>query len=216
VQRKVFRVERMFGGRVAARPAGTAAPDKVADPKAPQARAERPDAADGAVQSLKRELALLHDAIAHNKRELAALIGDGHERRMAHAAGKLGAAVEGMEKATVKILKSTEVIDDSARALTATLRDDYKRGLAQEIQDHVMKIYEACNFQDLSGQRIGHVIATLNMIEDQVEGMLDRHNGQPGDAPAADSSSGRGLLNGPRLDGASGHTDQRDIDVLFD
>ena len=157
----------------AARPIGTAAPDKVADPKARQARAERPDAADGAVQSLKRELALLHDAIAHNKRELAALIGDGHERRMAHAAGKLGAAVEGMEKATVKILKSTEVIDDSARALTATLRDDYKRGLAQEIQDHVVKIYEACNFQDLSGQRIGHVIETLNMIEDQVAGMLD-------------------------------------------
>ena len=51
-------------------------------------------------RALKHELTLLHDTIARNKRELAALIGDGHERRMAHAAGKLGAAVEGMEKAT--------------------------------------------------------------------------------------------------------------------
>ncbi len=216
MQRKVFRVERMFGGRVAARPVGGAAHDKVADPIAPRARAERPDAAAGTVQTLKRELALLHDAVARNKRELAALIGDGHERRMAHAAGKLGAAVEGMEKATMKILKSTEVIDDSARALTATLRDDYKRGLAQEIQDHVVEIYEACNFQDLAGQRIGNVIATLNMIEDQVEGILDRCKGQPGDATAAMPSFGHGLLNGPRLDGASGHTSQSDIDVLFD
>ena len=181
-------------------------------PKATPARAEQP-AADATVQSLKRELALLHDAIARNKRELAVLIGDGRERRMAHAAGKLGAAVEGMEKATEKILKSTEVIDESARALSATLKDDYKRGLAQEIQEHVVKIYEACNFQDLSGQRIGHVIETLNMIENQVEDMLERYSGQPGEAPAA--KPGHALLNGPRLDGNSGHTSQLAIDEMF-
>ena len=154
-----------------------------------------------------------HDAIARTKRELSVLIGDGRERRMAHAAGKLGTAVEAMEKATEKILKSTEVIDESARALAATLKDDYKRGLAQEIQEHVVKIYEACNFQDLSGQRIGHVIETLNMIENQVEDMLARHSGQPGDAPAA--KPGHTLLNGPRLDGDSGHTSQLAIDEMF-
>ena len=214
MQHKVFRVERMFGGRAAARPMGIAAPDQVADAKAAPARAEQSDT-DGTVQSLKRELALLHDAIARNKRELAVLIGDGRERHMAHAAGKLGAAVEGMEKATEKILKSTEVIDDSAKALAATLKDDYKRGLAQEIQEHVVKIYEACNFQDLSGQRIGHVIETLNKIEDQVEAMLARHSGQPGVAPAGKPFSGHALLNGPRLDGDSGHTSQRDIDKMF-
>ncbi len=215
MQRKVFRIERMFGGPAAARLTSAAEHDPAHDRKAPRARAERPDAADSAEQTLKRELALLHDTVARNKRELAALIGDGHERRMAHAASKLGAAVEGMEKATVKILKSTEVIDDSARALTATLRDDYKRGLAQEIQDHVVKIYEACNFQDVAGQRIGNVIATLTMIEDQVAAILERCKNQPGDASAAKPSSGHGLLNGPRLDGASGHTSQSDIDALF-
>jgi chemotaxis protein CheZ len=213
VQRKVFRVERMFDGRAAARPMGIAAQDQVAEPQIPQARAEPSDAADGTVQSLKRELALLHDAIARNKRELAILIGDDRERHMAHAAGKLGAAVEGMEKATEKILKSTEVIDDSAKALAATLKDDYKRGLAQEIQEHVVKIYEACNFQDLSGQRIGHVIETLNMIENQVEDMLERYSGQPGDAPAAKPA--HALLNGPRLDGDFGHTSQLAIDEMF-
>jgi chemotaxis protein CheZ len=213
VQRKVFRVERMFVGHAAARPAGAAQHDQASELKAPRAPAERPDAA---MPVLERELARLHDAIAHNKRELAALIGDGRERRLAHAAGKLGAAVEGMEKATVKILKSTEVIDDCAKALAASLKADYERGLAQDIQDHVVKIYEACNFQDLAGQRIGNVIATLNMIEDQVAGMLERCKGRPGDAPVAQPSSDQGLLNGPRLDGASGHTSQSDIDALFD
>lgn len=215
MQHKVFRVERMFGGRAAARPTGTVVKDKAADPKPMQARVARPDAAADTIQSLKRKLALLHDAVAHNIRELTALIGDGDARHIAHAAGKLGAAIEGMEKATEKILKSAEVIDDSARALAAAMKTDYERGLAQDIQDHVVAIYEACNFQDLSGQRIGHVIETLNRIEDQVEGMLDRHKGGPGDAPAATPFARHALLNGPRLDGDSGHTSQRDIDTLF-
>jgi chemotaxis protein CheZ len=200
----------MFGSRVAGKPA------KAIDSKAQPAHAAP---ADAAVQQLKTELAQLHDAIARNRRELSALIGDSHDRRMTRAAGELGAAVEGMEKATVKILKSTEVIDDSARALTASLKDDYKRGLAQEIQDEVVKIYEACNFQDLGGQRIGNVIAILNMIEDRVSDMLDRAAVQPIEAPTVISSvkpaAASELINGPRLDGASGHTSQNDIDALF-
>jgi chemotaxis protein CheZ len=206
VQRKVFRVEQMFGGRMAGKPANTI------DPKAQPAHAEHTDAT---VQHLKAELAQLHDVITRNKRELSALLGDSHDRRMTRAAGELGAAVEGMENATVKILKSTEVIDDSARALTATLKDDYKRGLAQEIQDQVVKIYEACNFQDLGGQRIGNVIAILNTIEDRVAGMLDRYKTERVEAPASNPTPATSLINGPRLDGASGHTSQNDIDALF-
>jgi len=212
VQRKVFRIERSFGGRLAARPAAAA---KAAAASPPRAEVLPPDTADETMQALKRELALLHEAVAHNIRELTTLIGDGRERRMAHAAGKLGAAVEGMENATVKILKSSELIDESARALGATMKTDYERGLAQDIQDHVVKIYEACNFQDLSGQRISHVIETLNTIEDQIEAMLDRHKVEPSAPVAAKPSQTSGLLDGPRLDGASGHTSQSDIDALF-
>ncbi len=216
MQRKVFRVERMFGGAPAARAAGAQAPDKIADPKAAPARFVRPDVADGKAQTLERELAQLNDAVAHTMRELAALIGDSHERHMARAAGKLGTAIEAMEQATEKILKSSEVIADSAKALAAAMKTDYERSLAQEIQDHVVKIYEACNFQDLSGQRIGNVIETLTMIEDQVEGLLDRYQSRPCDRPVAKPDCSQTLLNGPRLDGDFGHTSQQDIDILFD
>ncbi|MGH6664248.1 MAG: protein phosphatase CheZ [Pseudolabrys sp.] len=202
MQRKVFRVEQMFGGRVAAKPT-------AGDSKA------RTEPAGDTLRKFQAELALLHDALARNKRELAALIGDGEQRRMARAAGELGAAIEGMEKATVKILKSTEVIDESARALAASVKNDYERGLTQDIQDQVVQIYEACNFQDLGGQRIGNVIATLNAIEDQVNGMLARCKLQAADASVAKPAAAPGLLNGPRLDGASGHTSQSDIDSMF-
>jgi chemotaxis protein CheZ len=114
---------------------------------------------------LARELAAIQSAILHNMHELSVLINDGKDRRMARAAGELGAAVESMETATQNILASAEVIDDCARALASALSDGYQRGLAQDVQDHVVRIHEACNFQDLAGQHIGKVIATLVMVE---------------------------------------------------
>jgi chemotaxis protein CheZ len=222
VQRKVFRIEQMFaGGRAAAAaPAVPAEQRHLVDKlKALRALAERRDESGAeAVDLLKRELALVRDTIARNRRDLAALIGDGKQRGIARAADELGTAVDGMEKATQKILLSAEVVDESAKALTATLRGDYKRGLAQDIQDHVVQIYEACNFQDLAGQRIGNAVATLAMLEARVSAMLDRceaGSGKDNSAVPAKAAAGPDLLNGPRLDGDAGHASQRDIDEIF-
>src|SRR6185312_9744784 len=144
--------------------------------------------------------------------------GDPHPRpaaesTMAHDLSAIHSAIAGMEKATQKILASAEVIDDCARALAAALSDDYHHGLAEDVQDHVVGIYEACNFQDLAGQRIGKVITLLIMIEERLAAMIARNSGtgaQPGEA-----SRPTGLINGPRLDGADGHASQHDIDAMF-
>jgi chemotaxis protein CheZ len=78
------------------------------------------------------------------------------------------------------------------------------------MQQRIAQIYEACNFQDLAGQRIGKVIALLGHLEEQLAHVAE---GRAHDAVATES--GDGLINGPRLDGASGHVDQRDVDRLF-
>jgi chemotaxis protein CheZ len=204
VQRKIFRIEQTYGR---SRPV-TAAPLRAE-------RHDQPSAAD--TQSLKAELADIRDTLARNKRDLTALLGEGNDRRLVRASGELAAAVDGMEKATVGILKSVEVVDESAKALTATLKDDYSRGLAHDIQEHVVKIYEVCNFQDLAGQRIGNVIATLRAVEEQVAAMIERCDGNgAGNASAAvKPRAGSSLLNGPRIDGDSGHASQRDVDKMF-
>ena len=189
------------------------APDDSAQP--PVAEELRQPAEPG--QELTRELAAIQSAILRNMRELSVLINDGNDRRMARAAGELCAAVESMESATQKILASAEAVDDCARALASALNDDYHHGLAQDVQDHVVRIYEACNFQDLAGQRIGKVIAMLMMVEERLVAMIQRHSGagagQP--APASKPAPSTGLINGPRLDGASGHASQLDIDAMF-
>ena len=214
VQRKVFRVERMFVDRRAAAAIEPTAGERetIDQLKSLRNSAHRRDMSGDA---LKRELALVQETIAHNRREVAALIGESKERRMARAAGELGAAVAGMEKATQKILHAAEAIDDDAKALAAALRSDYERGLAQDIQERTVAIYEACNFQDLAGQRIAKVIDTLNLVERQLAAMLDRCNGRPAQAAAEKPAAGRGLINGPKLDGDCGHASQGDIDTMF-
>ena len=193
--------------------ASTAAPDDSAH-QAVAAELQQP-AEPG--PELARELAAIQSVILRNMRELSALIHDGNDRRMARAAGELGAAVESMETATQKILASAEAVDDCARALASALNDDYHHGLAQDVQDHVVRIYEACNFQDLAGQRIGKVIAMLMMVEERVVAMIQRHSGANVDqsVQASKPAPATELINGPRLDGASGHASQLDIDAMF-
>jgi chemotaxis protein CheZ len=205
VQRKVFRVEQMTGG------------GRIASAEAQHDRNLTNNASDShhrlEAEWMAHELSALNSAITRNMRELSALINDGNDRRMARAAGELGAAVEGMEKATQKILASAELIDDCARTLAAALSDDYHHGLAQDVQDHVVRIYEACNFQDLAGQRIGKVIALLTMIEEKLAAMIATNSGAG--VQSTEAKPAPDLINGPRLDGAGGHASQRDIDAMF-
>lgn len=212
MQRKIFRIEQTLPlGRATLLPTSPQprhSLDERSSLHAPSKPADPP-------QPLKSELMLLQETVVRHKRDLIALIGADKERRMTRASGELGAAVESMERGAETILRSTECIDDSARALSAALTRDYERGLAQDIQDHTVRIFEACNFQDLAGQRIGKVIAALNEVEDRLTQMLARCNGAAGSPAAEAPARCGGLLNGPKLDGDAGHASQRDIDALF-
>ena len=218
VKQKVFRIEQMFAGDAAP----VRAPEQrhlVDELKALRALAERRDnGAAEAVEGLKRELATIRETIVRNNRELGLIINDGKERRMLRAADELRASVDSMDNATQKILSSVELIDDNARALTSSLRNDYERGLAQDIQDHVVQIYEACNFQDLAGQRISNVLGIMTMLEDQIADILDRCSTVTGGSQLpgkATFASGNALLNGPKLDDDGDHASQSDIDAMF-
>ncbi len=166
--------------------------------------------------SVGNDLAAMQDIIAAHKQELAALIGQGQERSLLRAAGDLGAAVEGTDKAAHTILKAAELIDESAKTLAATLRTARTRGLARDVREQAARIFETCGFHDLAGQRIGKAIALLSTLEERLGVMLAQCDGivavpRGANAPAA---AGR-LINGPRLDGDSGHVSQQDIDRMF-
>jgi chemotaxis protein CheZ len=203
VQRKVFRIEEMMSSR-----------RRVASGSA-SSSSSHGDERDGKVlKQLSQEFAALRDMIAWSKREIAVLrADDAGERPLPRAADELNAAISGMEGATDKILKAAEIADEAARNLRATLREDYNRGLAQDIQDQVVQIYEACNFQDLAGQRITKAIGTLQMVEARLARVSEIWGGVEDMARRARSAST--MLNGPKLDGDIGHAEQSEIDRLF-
>lgn len=153
----------------------------------------------------KHELAAIKEAISRSERELAALRSGVPAPRLRQ---ELKAAIGGMDEAAQKILGAIEVIDESARALQASLQNDYNRGLAQEVLEQTVRIYEACNFQDLAGQRISKAITALQHVEQQLD-RLSEIWGKVEQSPADK------LINGPKLPNDAGHADQSEIDRMF-
>lgn len=173
-------------------------------------------------EKLKVELDLIYDAISRTKREIAVLHGKSFNgEEMAKVNGELGAVVGGTEQATQQILEAAEAIDQAASALLKVDSPEQQIRLAEDVQERVVSIFEACNFQDLTGQRISKVMTTMKFIENHINVMMDIWGGV--DAikahipPIVDTREGDDkLLNGPKLDGDHGHASQDDIDALFD
>jgi len=117
-------------------------------------------------------------------------------------ARELDAVVSGTHEATQKILAAAEAIDQAANTLSAALKGRIEQGLAEDILDHVIRIFEACNFQDLIGQRTGKVMAALNAARLKT-------------APKAARQQATQCLHGPRLDTDRGHATQADVDAIF-
>lgn len=158
----------------------------------------------------RRFAAAEHDDTASLRRCLAALVVDADGRRLTRAAAELGAAIETIEKAAQIVLAGAESIDDGARALASARTADDSRRLAQDLQARVQHIYEACNFQDLAGQRISKVIELLADLDEQLTRVASDVA-----VVAAPAIKNNDLINGPRLDGATGHVSQTDVDLLF-
>jgi chemotaxis protein CheZ len=175
----------------------------------------------GALSKLRSETDSIHQAISHTMEELASLhFGAFSDAGAGRASRELDAVVNGTERATQQILESAEVIDEAANTLSASLKHGPDQALAGDIRDNVVRIFEACNFQDLSGQRIAKVLATLTFVEDRVVRMLEiwggRDNLQDYAEVARTAIDGQAkLAAGPKLEGDPGHVTQQEIDAMF-
>jgi chemotaxis protein CheZ len=171
------------------------------------------------VRKLKIELDVIGDAIKQTRSEIVSLQDQGFDSsRVARVTRELEAVLDDTSAATDRILKAAEEIDHNANALAGLLKGSHEQGLAQDIQDRVTAIFEACNFHDLTGQRLSKVAGTLKMVEEHLARMMEiwsvieRFNVEAAQSAACHLD---GLLNGPKLDGDNGHSSQDEIDKLF-
>jgi chemotaxis protein CheZ len=170
---------------------------------------------------LKNELRLIYEAITRTKQEIAMVhVGGFGDPGIMCVTQELGAVVGGTEVATQQILNAAEDIDQSANTLSASVNSEHAQGLTQDIQDRVIQIFEACNFQDLTGQRINKVMATLKFIETRVVNMMEIWGGAEAfkefaSAALAERPGAGKLTHGPKLEGVAGHVSQSEIDEIF-
>ncbi len=105
------------------------------------------------------------------------------------------------------------------RTITGLYPDDAGMvTLGDQIANEIIKIFEACNFQDITGQRINKVVKTIRFIEEKILAMIDIWGAEAFiDLPVASDPSASGvdsLMNGPQLQN-QGIT-QDEINALFD
>lgn len=162
---------------------------------------------------LYRELHDLHQIIEDARREIGlSRPGEIKHKHIPSATDELDAVVAATAEATGTIMDCCEKIENAASSVGGEP--------AEAITGAVMKIYEACSFQDITGQRITKVVRTLKEIDSKVDSLLSLLGADkaPGDTDSGKASANgaideKSLLNGPQLPGAG--ISQADIDKLL-
>ena len=180
----------------------------------------RGDLSPGAMQ-LYGELEDLACFIRDARAELAQIRPeDIRDHHIPTATDELDAVIGATEDATGRILDACEVFSDVSGKLP---EED-----AERVMLAVTDIYEACNFQDITGQRITKVVGTLKHIEEKIEQLLmafgagvNGNTAAPAEKPAPAPAKPKAalerpdadLLNGPQL--PTNANSQEDIDAIL-
>jgi len=169
---------------------------------------------------LYAELESLARFINTAKAEIAALRPDEIKgEHLAVATDQLEAIVGATEQATNQIFEAVETIEAQAEQMQPEV--------AEKITEAVTSVYEACGFQDITGQRISKVVAALRHIDQKVEGLLEAFGNefdglqQMAKEHQAPPKTGKErpdehLMNGPQLPGKGQTQDEIDALLGFD
>jgi chemotaxis protein CheZ len=157
--------------------------------------------------SLLAEVEELGRIITTAKTEIAALrVDDITACDIPFATDELDAIIAHTASATHAILESCETLD--------TVGENLAGEPAAQLQSATTRIYEACSFQDITGQRITKVVNTLKAIEAKVGQLVMAFGDADGEVrPVAAADVEAALLNGPQLPAVA--MEQSDIDKLL-
>jgi chemotaxis protein CheZ len=161
---------------------------------------------------LYRELEDLARFIQSAKREIAALRPDDiPDEHIPMATDELDAVVAATARATGEILDRAEALEKLAPTLPPEA--------AAEITDAVTRIFEASNFQDITGQRITKVVKALKYIEIKIDGLVTAFGVREMEMPSApppaieEADDDAKLLHGPQMPAVA--NSQAEIDAIL-
>jgi chemotaxis protein CheZ len=163
--------------------------------------------------AIYRELKAIADYISFLRSEIGELqANDMRAKRIPAAGEELNAVVSATEAAGNAIMASAEAVMGS----NAKTLEDYRAF----VEEQMLAIFEACSFQDLTGQRITKVVQTLEQIETRVARFAVATNANDKDGFANEEEAARAerseslLLHGPALEGEG--IVQNEVDAILD
>lgn len=161
--------------------------------------------------SIYTELGEMAREISSMKTELSELqLADVRQDRIPAAGRELDAIVEATEDATNTIMSAAEEI------MSADPAD--VEGYQNTVNEKIVAIFEACSFQDITGQRISKVVQTLSHLDERISRLVDKLKIMKiEDAPKEETAEERRrrelILHGPQHKGEG--VSQNDIDAFF-
>lgn len=168
---------------------------------------------------LKQELDGLMRYIQRVRQEIAAIDrptdGDGRFESMGE---QLEAVVAATGAATNTIMEAMESNEQLLDALRETITNPAQIAALDRITANGNAVFEACAFQDITGQRVNKVVKSVTYVEERVNALVDiwgKDNLANIEVAAEpEQSNDEKLLHGPQLEGQG--LSQDDIDKLFD
>ena len=159
-------------------------------------------------RSLFDEMRYISSYIQRTRLEISNLRpNDLSEDRIPGAGAELHAVVQHTAEATNLIM----AVAEDVMAADTSDPDAYQAF----VSDKMMEVFEACTFQDITGQRIKKVVDTLTHIEQRLERFANVMGVEDAELEETleDKRKRENLLNGPALNGPE--VAQDDIDALF-
>jgi chemotaxis protein CheZ len=161
------------------------------------------------VEELYRDCRDLARYIARARGEIAHFRPEEMKTEKLPRAGKeLDAIVKATEEATNTIMEAAEEIMGG--------EVDDPNAYKTMVDDACMRIFEACSFQDITGQRVNKVVETIKYVEERLHALQNAWGPDLGDAPALGAENAdeeAALLNGPALEGEG--VAQDDVDAIL-
>jgi chemotaxis protein CheZ len=168
--------------------------------------------------ALKKEMAGLFHYMQRVRKEIAAIHYPAEEEhRFDKMSDQLDAIVETTKSATDQIMATVEKNEELLDELRESLTDEAAISKIDKISASNSGLFEACSFQDLTGQRVSKVVKSLTYVEDRVESLIEAWGKSELEKVVIESeekSEDEKLLNGPQSQNEA--ISQSEIDALFD
>ena len=172
------------------------------------------------IEVLRGELSALFKYMQRVRKEIATIHHPvDEEHQITKMSDQLDAIVGATEEATNTIMEMSEATQDAVQKIRESSSDEEKEMALNQIDDNCMAVFQACSFQDITGQRVAKVLKSIRFVEDRINTLVSVwgvEEIEQEEVEGLEKSEDETLLNGPQLDTSKERFNQDDIDALFD